>query len=125
MAVMPNRGHCQCGSILDAIDRPHKQISLSREGRPMHQRNWKPWVVSGAAIVVIAVVAIVLLSGPESVHGKIMHLAGNTVVVQDQDGVARRVTLDSTEGLTVGMEVEIDHYNADTMTGDKAHVVPQ
>jgi hypothetical protein len=40
-------------------------------------------------------------------------------------GVTRRVTLGSAEGLTVGMEVEIDHYNADTMTGDKAHVVPQ
>jgi hypothetical protein len=91
----------------------------------MHQRNWKPWVVSGAAIMVIAVVAIVLLSGSESVHGKIMQLEGNTVVVQDQDGVARRVTLDSAEGLKVGMEVEIDHYNADTMTGDKARVVPQ
>ena len=91
----------------------------------MHQRTWKPWVVSGAAMVVIAVVAIVLLARPERVHGKIMQLEGNTVVVQDQDGVATRVTLGSTEGLTVGMEVEIDHYNADTMTGDNAHVVPQ
>ena len=91
----------------------------------MHQRTWKPWVVSGAAMVVIAVVAIVLLARPEKVHGKIMHLEGNTVVVQDQDGVAARVTLGSTEGLTVGMEVEIENYNVDTMTGDKAHVVPQ
>jgi hypothetical protein len=91
----------------------------------MHQHNWKPWVVSGAAIVVIAVVAIVLLSGPKSVHGKIMQLEGNTVIVRDQDGLTRRVTLGSAEGLTVGMEVEIDHYNADTMTGDNAHVVPQ
>ena len=91
----------------------------------MHQRNWKPWVVSGAAIVVIAVVAIVLLSGPESVHGKIVQLDGNTMILLQQDGVARRVKLGSAEGLAVGMEVEIDHYNADTMTGDKAHVVPQ
>jgi hypothetical protein len=91
----------------------------------MPQRNWKPWVISGAAMVVIAVVAMVLLAGPESVHGTIMHLEGNTVVVRDEEGVTRRVALGSTEGLTVGMEVEIDHYNADTMTGDKAHVVPQ
>ena len=91
----------------------------------MHQRNWQRWVVSGAVIVVIAVVAVVLLSGKESLRGKIVQVEGNTVTLQDQDGLTKTVKLANAEGLTVGTHVEIEHYNADAMTGDNAHVVPQ
>jgi hypothetical protein len=91
----------------------------------MHKSNWQRWVVSGAVIVVIAVVAVVLLSGKEGLRGKIVKLDGNTVTLQAPDGFTKTVKLANAEGLTVGTQVEIEHYNADAMTGDKAHVVPQ
>jgi hypothetical protein len=91
----------------------------------MHRRNWQRWVVSGAVIVVIAVVAVVLLSGKESLRGKVVKVDGSTVTLQDQDGLTKTVKLANAEGLTVGTQVEIDNYSADAMTGDKAHIVPQ
>lgn len=91
----------------------------------MHRPNWQRWVVSGAVLVVIAVVAVVLLSGKEDLRGKIVQVDGNTVTLQDQDGLTKTVKLADATGLTVGTHVEIEHYNADAMTGDTAHVVPQ
>lgn len=91
----------------------------------MHRRSSKLWLIPCAALVVIAAVVAVLLSGNEGLRGKIVKLEGNTVTLQAQGGLSKTVKLDNTEGLAVGMEVEIEHYNAHTMTGDKAHVVSQ
>src|SRR5262245_6521933 len=98
---------------------------MDKEGRQMRWRSWKTWLVSGAALVVIAVVVFVLIPGKESLRGKIVKLEGNTVTVQEQGGQTKMVKLSSAEGLTTGTEVEIENYRADTMTGDKAHLVPQ
>ena len=91
----------------------------------MPQRNWKRWLLSGAVIVVIAVIAVVLLSGKDGLRGKIVKVEGNTVTLQEPEGLTKTVKLANAEGLTVGTQVEIENYNADTMSGDKARVVPQ
>lgn len=90
----------------------------------MQQRNWKRWLFSGVVIVAIAIVAVVLLSGKEDLRGKIVKVEGNMVTLQEQEGLTKTVKLADAKGLTVGTQVEIENYNADTMSGDKARVVP-
>jgi hypothetical protein len=91
----------------------------------MNRRNWKPFAILGAAIVVIAVVATVLLVGEENLRGKIVNLEGTTVTLEGQGGQMKTVELDSVEGLTVGSEVEIDGYNPLTSSADTVRVVRQ
>ena len=91
----------------------------------MNRRNWKPLAILGAAIVVIAVVATVLLVGEENLRGKIVHLDGTTVTLEGEGGQMKTVELDSVEGLTVGSEVEIDGYNPLTSSADTVRVVRQ
>lgn len=90
----------------------------------MQQRNWKRWLFSGVVIVAIAIVAVVLLSGKEDLRGKIVKVEGNMVTLQEQEDLTKTVKLADAKGLTVGTQVEIENYNADTMSGDKARVVP-
>jgi hypothetical protein len=91
----------------------------------MNRRNWKPFVILGVAIVVIAVVATVLLVGEENLRGKIVNLEGTTVTLEGEGGQMETVELDSVEGLTVGSEVEIDGYNPLTSSADTVRVVRQ
>jgi hypothetical protein len=91
----------------------------------MNRRNWKPLVIAGAAIVVIAVVATVLLVGEQSLRGKIVKLEGTTVTLEGEGGQMKTVKLGSVEGLTVGSEVEIDGYNPVTSSADTVRVVRQ
>jgi hypothetical protein len=91
----------------------------------MNRRNWKPFAILGAAIVVIAVVATVLLVGEENLRGKIVNLEGTTVTLEGEGGQMKTVELDSVEGLTVGSEVEIDGYNPLTSSADTVRVVRQ
>jgi hypothetical protein len=91
----------------------------------MNRRNWKPFAILGAAIVVIAVVATVLLVGEENLRGKIVNLDGTTVTLEGEGGQMKTVELDSVEGLTVGSEVEIDGYNPLTSSADTVRVVRQ
>lgn len=91
----------------------------------MNRRNWKPFVIAGAAIVVIAVVATIFLVQEQSLRGKIVKLDGNSVTLEGEGGQTQVVTLNSVEGLTVGTEVEVEGYNPETMTGESAHVIQQ
>ena len=90
----------------------------------MNRRDWKPLVIAGAAIVVIAVVATFLLVGEESLRGKIMKLEGTTVTLEG-GGQMKTVKLDSVEGLAVGSEVAIDGYNPLTSSADPVRVARQ
>ncbi|MGH8056858.1 MAG: hypothetical protein ACREOH_06420 [Candidatus Entotheonellia bacterium] len=91
----------------------------------MNRRNWKLLLLSGAAIVIIAVVVTVLMTGEEGLRGKIVRLEGNTVTLEGDGGQTETVKLDNVEGLAVGSEVKIEGYDYVTMTGDKASVVRQ
>jgi hypothetical protein len=91
----------------------------------MNRRNWKSFVIAGAAIVVIAVAAMILLVGEESLRGKIVNLEGTTVTLAGEGGQMKTVKLDSVEGLTVGSEVEIDGYDPMTESADTVRVVRQ
>jgi hypothetical protein len=91
----------------------------------MNRRNWKSFVIAGAAIVVIAVAAMILLVGEESLRGKIVNLEGTTVTLAGEGGQMKTVKLNSVEGLTVGSEVEIDDYNPMTESADTVRVVRQ
>jgi hypothetical protein len=91
----------------------------------MNRRNWKSFVIAGAAIVVIAVVATFLLVGEENLRGKIVKLEGTTVTLEGEGGQMKTVKLNSAEGLTVGSEVEIDGYNPVTESADAIRVVRQ
>lgn len=91
----------------------------------MNRRNWKSFVIAGAAIVVIAVGATFMLTGEESLRGKIVKLDGTTVTLEGEGGQMKTVKLDSVEGLKVGSEVEIDGYNPGTESADAVRVVRQ
>jgi hypothetical protein len=91
----------------------------------MGRRTWKPFVITGAVIVVIAVVAAVLLIGEENLRGKIVNLEGTTVTLEGEGGRMTTVELDNVEGLTVGSVVEIDGYNRLTSSADTVRVVRQ
>jgi len=93
------------------------------EVNQMNRRNWKPFVIGGAAIVVIAVVATILLVQEQSPSGKIVKLEGNTVTLATEGGQTQVVKLNSVEGLTVGTTVEIEGYSPETMTGERAQVI--
>jgi RNase P/RNase MRP subunit p29 len=89
----------------------------------MNRRNWKPFVIAGAAIVVIAVVATTLLVQEQGLRGKIVKLEGNAVTLEGEGGQTQVVKLNSVEGLTVGTEVEIEGYKPEAMTGESARVI--
>jgi hypothetical protein len=91
----------------------------------MNRRNWKPFVIAGAAIVVIAVAATILLIQEQSLSGKIVKLEGNTVTLEGEGGQTQVVQLNSVEGLTVGTQVEVEGYEPETMTGESARVIQQ
>ena len=92
----------------------------------MNRRNWKSFVIAGAAIVVlIAVGATFMLTGEESLRGKIVKLDGTTVTLEGEGGQMKTVKLDSVEGLKVGSEVEIGGYNPVTESADAMRVVRQ
>ncbi len=91
----------------------------------MNRRNWRPFVIGGAAIVVIAVVATILLVQEQSPSGKIVKLEGNTVTLATEEGQTQVVKLNSVEGLTVGTTVEIEGFSPETMTGERAQVIQQ
>jgi hypothetical protein len=91
----------------------------------MNRRNWKPFVIAGAAIVVIAVAATILLIQEQSLSGKIVKLEGNTVTLEAEGGQTQVVKLNSVEGLTVGTQVEVEGYEPETMTGESARVIQQ
>jgi len=91
----------------------------------MNRRNWKPFVLAGAAVVVIAVVATFLLVGDESLRGKIVKLEGTSIILEGEGGETKTVKVDTVEGLTVGSEVEIDGYNPVTSRAAAVRVVPQ
>jgi RNase P/RNase MRP subunit p29 len=93
------------------------------EVNQMNRRNWKPFVIAGAAIVVIAVVATILLVQEQSLRGKIVKLEGNTVTLATEGGQTQVVKLSNVEGLTVGTTVEIEGYSPETMTGERAQVI--
>jgi hypothetical protein len=95
------------------------------EVNQMNRRNWKPFVIVGAAIVVIAVVATILLVQEQSLRGKIVKLEGNTVTLEGEGGQTQVVKLNSVEGLTVGTQVEIEGYVPEAMTGERAQVIQQ
>ncbi len=46
----------------------------------MNRRNWKPFVIAGAAIMIIAVVVTILLIQEQSLSGKIVHIPPDLVV---------------------------------------------
>jgi hypothetical protein len=91
----------------------------------MNRRNWKLFVIAGAAIVVIAVVATILLVPEQSLRGKITKLEGNTVTLEAEGGQTQVVKLNSVEGLTVGTQVEVEGYEPETMTGESARMIQQ
>jgi uncharacterized membrane protein YphA (DoxX/SURF4 family) len=91
----------------------------------MNRRHWKSFVIAGAAIVLIVVAAMFMLSGEESLRGKIVKLDGTTVTLEGEGGLMKTVRLDSAEGLKVGSEVEIDGYNPVTESADAVRVVRQ
>ena len=91
----------------------------------MNRGNWKPFVIVGAAIVVIAVVATILLVQEQGLRGKIVKLEGNTVTLEGEGGQTQVVKLNSVEGLTVGTQVEIEGYVPEAMTGERAQVIQQ
>jgi hypothetical protein len=93
------------------------------EVNQMNRRHWKPFVIVGAAIVVIAVVATILLVQEQSPSGKIVKLEGNTVTLAKEGGQTQVVKLNSVEGLTVGTTVEVEGYSPETMTGERAQVI--
>src|SRR5919108_942063 len=93
------------------------------EVNQMNQRNWKPFVIAGAAIVVIAVVATILLVEEQGLRGKIVKLEGNAVTLEGEGGQTQVVKLNSVEGLAVGTEVEIEGYKPEAMTGESAYVI--
>jgi hypothetical protein len=99
----------------------HKASTLVREVNPMNRRI----LVAGAAIVIIAVVATLLLVQEEGLRGRIVKLEGTSVTLQGAEGVVQTVQLRSVEGLTEGAEVEVEGYDPATMTGDNARVVQQ
>jgi hypothetical protein len=89
----------------------------------MDRRNWKPFVIVGAAIVVIAVAATIFLVQEQSIQGKIVKLEGNTVTLEAEGGQTQVVKLNSVEGLTVGTEVVVEGYEPETMTAESARVI--
>jgi RNase P/RNase MRP subunit p29 len=91
----------------------------------MNRRNWKPFVIAGAAIVVIAVVATIFLVQEQSIRGKIVKLEGNTVTLEAEGGQTQVVKLNSVEGLTLGTEVVVEGYEPETMTAESARVIQQ
>jgi hypothetical protein len=91
----------------------------------MDRRNWKPFVIAGAAIVVIAVAATIFLVQEQNLHGKIVKLEGNTVTLEAEGGQTQVVKLNSVEGLTVGTEVVVEGYEPETMTAESARVIQQ
>src|ERR671925_1194417 len=95
------------------------------EVNQMIRRNWKPLVIVGAAIVVIAVVATVLLVEEQGLRGKIVKLEGNAVTLEGEGGQTQVVKLNSVEGLAVGTEVEIEAYKPEPMPGESPHVIQQ
>jgi hypothetical protein len=117
-----HEGRAETG-IREARPQVHKAGTLVREVKPMIRRNWQRYLVAGAAIVIIAVVATLLLVQEEGLRGKIVKLEGNSVTLQGAEGGVQTVQLRSVEGLTEGAEVEIEGYDPATMTGDNARVV--
>ncbi len=115
-------GRAETG-IWEARPPVHKASTLVREVKQMNRRNWQRYLVAGAAIVIIAVVATLLLVQEEGLRGKIVKLEGNSVTLQGGEGIVQTVQLRSVEGLTEGAEVEIEGYDPGTMTGDNARVV--
>lgn len=107
--------------IREARPQVHKASTLVREVNPMNRRI----LVAGAAIVIIAVVATLLLVQEEGLRGKIVKLEGTSVTLQGAEGGVQTVQLRSVEGLTEGAEVEVEGYDPATMTGDNARVVQQ
>jgi hypothetical protein len=107
--------------IREARPQVHKASTLVREVNPMNRRI----LVAGAAIVIIAVVATLLLVQEEGLRGRIVKLEGTSVTLQGAEGGVQTVQLRSIEGLTEGAEVEIEGYDPATMTGDNARVVQQ
>jgi hypothetical protein len=95
------------------------------EVNQMIRRNWKPLIIGGAAIVVIAVVATIILVEEPGLRGKIVKLEGNAVTLEGEGGQTQVVKLNSVEGLAVGTEVEIEGYKPEAMTGESAHVIQQ
>ena len=93
------------------------------EVKQMNRRNWKPFVIVGAAIVVIAVAATIFLVQEQSIQGKIVKLEGNTVTLEAEGGQTQVVKLNSVEGLTVGTEVVVEGYEPETMTAESARVI--
>ena len=91
----------------------------------MNRRHWKPFVIAGAAIVIIAVAATILLTQEESLQGKIVKLEGTTVTLEAEGGQTQVVKLNSVEGLTVGTEVVVEGYEPETMTAESARVIQQ
>jgi hypothetical protein len=91
----------------------------------MNRRSWKLFVLAGAAIVVIAVAATILLVQEQSLSGKIVKLEGNTVTLEAEGGQTQVVKLNSIEGLTVGTEVVVEGYEPETMTAESARVIQQ
>jgi ribosome maturation factor RimP len=91
----------------------------------MNRRNWKPFVIAGVAIVVIAVVATIFLVQEQNIRGKIVKLEGNTVTLEADGGQTQVVKLNSVEGLTVGTQVEVEGYEPETMTAESARVIQQ
>jgi hypothetical protein len=117
-------GRAETG-IREARPQVHKASTLVREVNPMNRRNWQRYLVAGAAIVIIGVVATLLLVQEEGLRGKIVKLEGNSVTLQGEEGVVQTVQLRSIEGLTEGAVVEVEGYDPATMTGDNARVVQQ
>jgi hypothetical protein len=58
-------GRAEIG-IREARPQVHKAGTLVREVKPMNRRNWLRYLVAGAAIVIIAVVATLLLVQEEA-----------------------------------------------------------
>ena len=76
-------------------------------------------------MVLIAVGATFMLTGEESLRGKIVKFDGTTVTLEGEGGQMKTVKLDSVEGLKVGSEVDIDGYNPVTESADAVRVVRQ
>ena len=111
--------------IREAGPQVHKASTLVREVKQMNRRNWQGYLVAGAAILMIAVVATLLLVQEEGLRGKIVKLEGTSVTLQGAEGGVQTVQLRGVEGLTEGAEVEVEGYDPATMTGDNARVVQQ
>jgi hypothetical protein len=111
--------------IREARPQVHKASTLVREVKQMDRRNRQRFLVAGAAIVIIAVLATLLLVQEQGLRGKIVKLEGNSVTLQGAEGEVQTVQLRSVEGLSEGAEVEIEGYDPATMTGDNARVVQQ